>query len=335
MDDYKATRDPLRLFCQLPVAPYIRRHFARVGAELPQVRVRYSRAGNPPHDVLIERSGRSLTIVLEESCTRLFARSMRHMVAAYAYWLSLADPRVRAITVNASDGDTRSNARFAASVRFDGQVGLPDPHFFINEGFFAERALAANPPAWGARSEALVWRGAMTGNGWFSLAEGDVQNLATIQRLRLVMAARSLDGVDAKLVEIPARFAEFAPLARRLGIVAGGLPAASWLDRRYALDIDGVTNTWSNLFVRLLFGCCVLKVQSQFGYRQWYYDDLRPFEHYVPVKADLSDLAEKWEWARTHPREAQAIAERGRDLALSMTFRREAGRAAALIEQYA
>ena len=40
-------------------------------------------------------------------------------------------------------------------------------------------------------------------------------------------------------------------------------------------------------FTRLLMGCCVIKVASPFGYRQWYYGDLVPWRHYVPVAADM------------------------------------------------
>ena len=36
-----------------------------------------------------------------------------------------------------------------------------------------------------------------------------------------------------------------------------------------------------------------------------------PWEHYVPIKADLSDLREKFEWAESHPIEARQIAENG------------------------
>jgi len=39
--------------------------------------------------------------------------------------------------------------------------------------------------------------------------------------------------------------------------------------------------------------------------------DLEPYQHYVPVKADFSDLIEKVEWAITHDDDARAIARNG------------------------
>jgi spore maturation protein CgeB len=36
--------------------------------------------------------------------------------------------------------------------------------------------------------------------------------------------------------------------------------------------------------------------------------DLKPYVHYIPVKADLSDLEEQYQWAEEHPQEAKQIA---------------------------
>lgn len=42
---------------------------------------------------------------------------------------------------------------------------------------------------------------------------------------------------------------------------------------------------------------------------------VRPYEHYVPVRPDLSDLVERVAWAEAHPDEARLIQERGRQVA--------------------
>ena len=74
--------------------------------------------------------------------------------------------------------------------------------------------------------------------------------------------------------------------------------------------------------------------ESQFGFRQWYYDQIKPFEHYVPVSADMADFDEKIEWVRSHHAEAKAIAERGQALARTLTFASQAQRAASIIEEH-
>jgi len=331
---YALSLDPVRLYCALPVAPYFRREFARVGAKPPQVHIRYTNACNPPRDVLIERRGQRFTLVLESASRRRFTRVMRRIVCAYAYWLSLCPQEVTRITVNASDGDAASNARFAASVRFPQHVGLPDPHFFQNHGFAAASEIGKTAPDWDDRSDDIIWRGGMNGCGWVSFAPEDVSNPAVLQRLRMVLRLKDMPGADARFVNIPSTAASWARLASRQGLLGQPMAPESWLGRKFAIDIDGYVNTWSNLLVRMLYGCCVLKVESQFGFRQWYYDDLKPFEHYVPVSADMSDFAEKIEWARSHDSEAKAIAERGQAFARTLTFSSQARRAADIIEEH-
>jgi hypothetical protein len=70
----------------------------------------------------------------------------------------------------------------------------------------------------------------------------------------------------------------------------------------------------------------VLKVDSQHGYRQWYYSQLVPWVHYIPIAADMSDLIEKVQWVTSHDDEACRIGQAGRGLALRMTLGSEARR---------
>ena len=46
------------------------------------------------------------------------------------------------------------------------------------------------------------------------------------------------------------------------------------------------------------------------------YSDLTPWKHFVPVRADLSDLAERVAWCQSHPDEARRIGEQGQRIAL-------------------
>jgi len=77
------------------------------------------------------------------------------------------------------------------------------------------------------------------------------------------------------------------------------------MEYNYILDLDGWVNAWSALFWKLLSGSLVLKHDS--NWCQWYYEDLKPYVHYVPVKKDLSDLQEKLEWCRNHLEECKEI----------------------------
>jgi hypothetical protein len=76
---------------------------------------------------------------------------------------------------------------------------------------------------------------------------------------------------------------------------------------RYMIDVEGFG--YSGRFKLLLHaGRVVLRHDGP--YREFFFDDLEPFRHYVPVRRDFSDLLEQIEWLRSHPaREAEIIRE--------------------------
>ena len=43
--------------------------------------------------------------------------------------------------------------------------------------------------------------------------------------------------------------------------------------------------------------------------KDWFFDDMKPWEHYVPVAWHLGDLRAKVDWAETHQDEAERIAD--------------------------
>ncbi len=249
-----------------------------------------------------------------------FVNRTRELGPAYLYWLMHCPSEVEYISVTLSDGDAPSAARFAPSTNNDRIVPIPDPYFFRSAGFEEFRQLeSGHSTAWTDRSDEIVWRGASSGHGTFDPVLGKQWPSLAAQRLELILAAQQLQGVDAALSSYSQRECHPAVL-ERAGILRQGLPEASWARRKFAIDVDGWTNTWSNLFVRMLLGCCVLKLDSKFGYRQWYYDRLTPWEHYVPVKADASDLGDMVEWVRSNDARAAEIARNGQRLAQSMTY---------------
>lgn len=84
---------------------------------------------------------------------------------------------------------------------------------------------------------------------------------------------------------------------------------------KYYLCLDGWSGDWDKCG-RLAHGffmnsVCLLPTQ----YDMHYTCALEPWVHYVPIKNDLSDLLEKYEWLRSHPEEAEEIASNGREFA--------------------
>ncbi|MDR3476252.1 MAG: glycosyl transferase family 90 [Devosia sp.] len=313
----------------------IRRHLSRLSPHAPRLATRFAETGMMPRDIRLDREGGTVVITYDAAASTFFVSCVQHFLRAYVYWFISCQPAVAAMTVTGADGDAPTLARFAPSACRDDQIAIPDPHFFDNRGYAAQRQLAATGRVpWAQRATALVWRGGYNGGGRLGFDPGDAADPTVSARIRLVMLLKDVPDTDVKLMDIGIDDGAYNPVARRLGLVGDAIPQQSWLGRKFAIDIDGTVNTWANLLIRLLYGCCVLKVGSQFGFRQWYYGELRPYEHYIPVKSDMSDLRDRWEWAMQHDAEAAAIAENGRRVAERLTFEQGTADAVRLISAH-
>jgi hypothetical protein len=272
------------------------------------------------YDAVITRDADGYDI----ECSTLGDRSQFQKVAQHAathlYWLMNCPPEVRRMSVTISDGDQSSWAKYSPSTNQAHQVAVPDPYFFDYDGYAWARAWAEESAVpWAQRSDEIVWRGADSGLGAFDPVLGASSPHLAAQRLILWMAALDVPGVDVG-ISTYGRDPTHVDVLRQYGVLREPVPEKSWAARKFAIDVDGHTNAWSNLLTRLHFGCCVLKVASRHGYRQWYYDRLIPWEHFVPVKADLSDFAEQVEWVRANDSRAAEIAAAGQAFARALTF---------------
>jgi hypothetical protein len=198
---------------------------------------------------------------------------------------------------------------------------IPDSSFVANLGYAGFRLEAIERSVhWDNRTPMAYWRGGSTGEpadprgGWRSLPR------VTLCRIGQLHS----DLIDAGITAIgqqPNREAEEEFHAS--GLIRQFAPPSDCLKFKYQIDIDGNTNSWPGLFMKLLTGSPVLKVASPRGYRQWYYDRLRPWINFVPVVSDMSDLMEKIDWLRTHDDAARRIGENGQTLAMSMSYESE------------
>ena len=84
---------------------------------------------------------------------------------------------------------------------------------------------------------------------------------------------------------------------------------------KYIIDIDGHTCTYPGLQWKMLSNCTVIKQQTP--NKMWYFSQMQPWVHYVPVKEDMSDLKEKIDWCINNDNAAKCIADKGRELALT------------------
>mmetsp|Transcript_27403 Transcript_27403/g.78971 ORF Transcript_27403/g.78971 Transcript_27403/m.78971 type:complete len:229 (+) Transcript_27403:681-1367(+) len=88
---------------------------------------------------------------------------------------------------------------------------------------------------------------------------------------------------------------------------------------RYHIDIvTGGATSWEDTVRKLALPGLLFHHESLM--KDWFYDELNAWEHYVPIRMDLSDLPEKYVWAEQHPLEAQTIAENGRNFVRTMAM---------------
>jgi serine/threonine protein kinase len=91
--------------------------------------------------------------------------------------------------------------------------------------------------------------------------------------------------------------------------LSGFLSPAEQCEYKYIIHISGHTAA-VRLSLELGMGSVILLVASQ--WKIWYSDMLIPYEHYVPVAEDLSNLVDQVRWCRKNDEKCQAIAHNAR-----------------------
>ncbi|HVI50374.1 MAG TPA: glycosyl transferase family 90 [Candidatus Sulfotelmatobacter sp.] len=226
------------------------------------------------------------------------------------------------------DGDDVGDyARAAFCSARPGTVLIPDPYIYYNDNYDTFRAqMAQSGKPWDDRRDQVFWRG---GGGCKKLNEPDPASpldWSSRQRLHLCAAVRDSahgDFLDVGVTHLRTVHEDYLKEA----VIAAGflkpvVDKSVFNEYRYQLDIDGWTNAWS-LLDKMISGAAIIKVASVAGYRQWFYDKLVPWTHYIPVKADLSDFDQVIGWVRGHESECRNIA--AASAALAQTVQLEAG----------
>jgi hypothetical protein len=91
------------------------------------------------------------------------------------------------------------------------------------------------------------------------------------------------------------------------------------LKYKILIDIEG--NGYSGRFKYLMYSKRPILFVDRI-YTEYFYNDLKPFVHYIPVKNDLSDLIEKTNWAMNNYDESLKIANNTYEYAI-INFTRE------------
>ena len=175
---------------------------------------------------------------------------------------------------------------------------------------------AAIKALWELGDDVLLprWRGVLL----TSQAELDAKELAVDQPntnvlpwLNIKFANSAINGKKVSASENP----NFINL-QSVGILAIGEYVSMQDQARFKYHIDlggGGGTTWTGTIEKLAMpGVLFHHVTPTTDY---FYNRLIPWVHYIPVRADLADLRERYEWAESHPEEAQKIARAGTEFA--------------------
>lgn len=74
---------------------------------------------------------------------------------------------------------------------------------------------------------------------------------------------------------------------------------------KYQIHIDGFVAAW-RLVALLHMNCLIFRVESE--WYEYYYEHLKPWIHYIPIKKDLTDLIEKINWCLNNDDKCKIIA---------------------------
>jgi len=90
------------------------------------------------------------------------------------------------------------------------------------------------------------------------------------------------------------------------------------LQYKYLISVPGEVSSWSNLVWLMYSNSVVFLVENH--NEQWYYKNIKAWEHYIPVKPDLSDLSERYNWALENEEKCKEIAEKGKEFTKTLTY---------------
>ncbi len=167
---------------------------------------------------------------------------------------------------------------------------------------------------WEEKIDKLFWRGTPWDGKHFDMYTFD--NWTSIPRGKLVHLSRQHpELIDAAFSEYPKKCREDPDRCKQEMGEISFVPWEEVAHFKYQMAIDGVTCSFPATQWKLLLGALAFKQETPDV--MYFYDALIPWEHYIPVKQDLSDLLTQIKWAKSHDAEAKRIAQNGREFALT------------------
>jgi len=205
------------------------------------------------------------------------------------------------IDISLNDGiDNWDNQIFSYSIPYNSKLckEIPDPDF----SKFYRYINLKDHVSWSDKKTICFWRGSSTGNQY-----NHTDYMKNMRILLCLLSKKHSNILNAKLTSI-VNFSDenTKTVIENLNIMDNFIGVNEFFEYKYLIDIDGNYNSWSGCFSKLLSNSVVFKVDSD--YKQWFYDRLKPFVHYIPVNSDLSNLNDMIYWAERNDNICKQIA---------------------------
>lgn len=300
---------------------------------------------SPPHSVYESSRLKTLTSYLTEYALKFPFNGFSYFFTVYDAWREHTEPSDEPEFVNATPellkeyegvGSAGEPGRFIPKNRdtnifpiFDKKVLafgrhkndpyttlLPDSDFMKTRGYteLLKEIDSKDTVVWNQKYSTIFWRGGHHGSGYKKYSEGNVCYAGLYKKQRQLLIECSISRHNDLVVGIDGAYRGKWIDAE----ISHNTDKSEFLKYKYMIDVDGEVNSWSALWWKMYANCVVFKVDSH--YEQWYYKDIKPWIHYIPVKGDLSDIKEKYRWAVDNDEKCMEINRNATNFIKKMTY---------------
>lgn len=181
---------------------------------------------------------------------------------------------------------------FSKKILDTNSIAIPDTYYIEQKGYINTniKKINENRILYSDKKNECVYRGSITSMSTYNFINyEDKDGLSQREYLKKLYK-------DGKI--------------KNLNFEDGIMSIEDQLKYKYILDVDGHSNTWCATVWKLYSGSVLLKTNSI--WKQWYYDELKPWVHYVPIENDFSDINEKIQWCIDNDEECYQITQRAK-----------------------
>lgn len=154
---------------------------------------------------------------------------------------------------------------------------------------------------WNKKKSQIFWRGASTGGT--TVTEKNFMEIPRIQLTALSLLHPSF--INSRLTLLCQMSKKMEKNLKKNGFMGQRVPIWEHMGYKYQMLIDGNSSAYERAYWQLFSNSVIFKQKSP--NIQWYYNELQPYEHFIPVKNNVSDLIDQIKWARKNEKKVKKI----------------------------